>query len=69
MSKSKMEYYDYANNSLTAEEVILKVERVLGSVCSTLSDCDGDMWLSDYRQLMDCRGLLQYIKKQIEETD
>jgi hypothetical protein len=69
MAKSEMKYYDYGDDSLTAEEVILKVERVVDSICNTLSDSDGDMWMSQYRELMGCGWRLHYIKKQIEETD
>ena len=62
--------YEYGyDNSLTAEEIILEVEKVISSTCSTLSDCDGDMWMSDYRKLMDCMWRLHHVKKQIEETD
>ena len=68
MAKSAMNY-DYGLESLTAEEIILEIEKVISSVCSTLSDCDGDMWMSDYRNLMNCMWRLHHIKKQIEETD
>jgi hypothetical protein len=68
MAKSAMKY-DYGTSSLTAEEIILEVEKVISSIGSTLSDCDGDMWMSEYRKLMGCMWRLRHIKKQIEETD
>jgi hypothetical protein len=68
MAKSAMKY-DYGTSSLTAEEIILEIEKDISSICSTLSDCDGDMWMSDYRKLMDCMWRLIHIRKQIEETD
>jgi len=61
-----MKYYDYEDKSLTAEEIVLEVEKVISSVCSTLIDCDGDMWMSDYRKLMNCNWRLHHIKNQIE---
>ena len=63
-----MKYYDYEDKSLTAEEIILEVEKVISSVCSTLIDCDGDMMLSDYRNLMRCNWRMYHIKNQIEES-
>ena len=68
MAKSAMKY-DYGTSSLTAEEIILEIEKVISSICSTLSDCDGDLTLVLWQKLMDCMWRLRHIKKQIEETD
>jgi hypothetical protein len=68
MAKSAMKY-DYGTSSLTAEEIILEIEKDISSICSTLSDCDGDLTLVLWQKLMDCMWRLIHIRKQIEETD
>ena len=63
----KVKTYPYGyDNPKTAEEIILEVEKVINDIGNTLTECDGDMWMSDYRRLMDVYWRLAKTREQIK---
>ena len=58
------------NKEIELEEYIEKVYNKVSSACTTMRECDGDMWLSDYNKLMDAEyrlsDLLNQMKKEPE---
>lgn len=63
----KVKTYPYGyGNPKTAEQIILEVEKVINDIGNTLTECDGDMWMSDYRKLMDVYWRLAQTRVQIK---
>ena len=58
------------NREIELEEYIKRVHEKISSACTTMRECDGDMWLSDYIKLMDAEyrlsDLLNQMKKEPE---
>lgn len=40
------------DEQITAEEFIKRIEPMVCEPVSTLMECDGDMWMSDYQKLV-----------------
>lgn len=62
----KVKTYPYGSEPKTAEEIILEVDKVINDIGNTLSECDGDMWMSDYRKLMDVYWRLSNTREHIK---
>ena len=47
------------DEKITAEEFIIRIEPLICGPVRTMNECEGDMWLSDYRQLMEAFWKIQ----------
>lgn len=58
------------NEEITAEEFIKRLKPMVCDPVSTLMECDGDMWMSDYNKLVSAFWHLKNaVKGMAEEED
>ena len=48
------------DEKIMAEVFIIRLEPLICDPLRTMNECDGDMWVSDYRQLMTAFWKLQH---------
>ena len=57
MAKSKKQietlYWDHEHGDLTPREWLSKFVELIEDPLRSMEQCDGDMWMSDYRKLLD----------------
>ena len=55
--------YNYKGNMITADQYLVELEKVFSPIMQFNYECKGDMYLSDYREMMNAfEGLLHNIQ-------
>ena len=54
------------DEEITAEEFIRRIQPIVCDPVSTLMECDGDMWLSDYSKLV---SAFWHLKNAVDNMD
>lgn len=67
-SKGTMLNWEY-NVQVTPEEFIMRLRPLVCGSVSTMMECDGDMWLSDYSNLVNAYWKINSAVKKMEEED
>ena len=60
--------WDYDKN-VSAEECLIRLERKLSPIINNIHECDGDMMISDYRNLLEFGWKLKRIVSEMKETE
>ena len=61
-------HWDYYEN-VSAEECLIRLERKLSPIINSIHECDGDMMLSEYRDLLELGCKLKRVASEIRETE
>tara|TARA_R100001143_G_scaffold40801_1_gene37159 strand:+ start:440 stop:658 length:219 start_codon:yes stop_codon:yes gene_type:complete len=54
---------------ITPIEFIKRIEPLISGPVCTMYECDGDMWLSDYRKLSEAHNHLRNARDDLEEKE
>ena len=57
------------NEEITAEEFIKRIQPMVCDPVSTLMECDGDMWMSDYSKLVTAFWRLTNAVEEMDKKD
>jgi hypothetical protein len=57
------------NEEITAEEFIKRIKPMVCDPVSTMIECDGDMWLSDYQKLVSAFYRLTSAVEEMDKKD
>ena len=57
------------DEEITAEEFIKRIQPMVCEPVSTLMECDGDMWMSDYSKLVSAFWRLTNAVKAMDKTE
>ena len=68
MEDTKTYKWGYSE-SVTFEEFVKRIYPLINGPVTTLSECDGDMWLTDLQKLHRADDILSSILHQIKEEE
>jgi len=68
MEDTKTYQWNY-KESVTFEEFVKRIYPLINGPVTTLSECDGDMWLTDLQKLHRADDILSSILHQIKEEE
>jgi hypothetical protein len=54
---------------ITAGEFIKRIQPMVCEPVSTLMECDGDMWMSDYSKLVSAYWRLRNVVEEMDKTE
>jgi len=60
--------WDYDEN-VSAEECLIRLESKLSPIINSIHECDGDMMLSEYRDLLELAFKLKRIVSKMKEIE
>lgn len=65
--KTEKNIYWSHSEKITAEEFIRRIAPKILDPVQTMQECDGDMWMSDYRKLTDASAKLSNAIRELDE--
>lgn len=60
--------WDY-DEKVSVEEFLIRFERKLSPIINSIHECDGDMMLSEYRDLLELGCKLKRVALKMKETE